>query len=276
MFIRLHVIGGRLMNRIDHVLNELKINHQKALIPFITAGDPNLATTEKLVLEMVKQGADIIEIGIPFSDPVAEGPVIQEASERALRNGVTLTQIFGAIGRLRNKTEVPLVMMMYMNNLYCYGKEKFFADCKAYGVDAVIVPDVPFEEKEEISTVADEYGVYVIDLIAPTSSKERIKMIASQSKGFLYCVSSVGVTGMRQSFADNLNALVGAARKYTITPPMLGFGISNAQQVKEVKDYVDGVIVGSSIVRIVGQYGEASISRVGTFVSELKGGLLED
>ena len=192
------------LNRIDQRFAALKLQNKKALITFITAGDPDLKATETLVLEMEKAGADIIELGVPFSDPVAEGPVIQAASERALKSGTTLKDIFTLVKNLRQKTDIPILLMMYLNCIFKYGKEKFFENCVESGIDGVIVPDMPFEERDEISAESKKAGVYAINLVAPTS-KERIKEIASESEGFLYCVSSLGVTGQRSNFSTDFD-----------------------------------------------------------------------
>lgn len=260
------------MNRLETTLGRLKVKGEKALITFVTTGDPNIETTEKLVIQMVRSGADIIELGIPFSDPVAEGPIIQKASERALKNGICLDDVFEMVVRLREKVQVPLVLMMYMNSLYCYGKEEFFKVCERVGVDGVIVPDLPFEESDEIAGEAKKHGIHVIHLVSPTS-KERIEKIAKDSKGFLYCVSSLGVTGIREKYQVDFQSFMGNVRRYTGTPAMLGFGISGAEQVRELREYADGVIVGSSIVKLIEEYGENSVMPVGIFVEQLKDAL---
>jgi tryptophan synthase alpha chain len=256
-------------NRIDKRFAQLKLQNKKALITFITAGDPDIATTENLVLEMERAGADIIELGVPFSDPVAEGPVIQEASKRALKSDTTLKEIFLLVKRLRQKTDMPILLMMYLNCIYKYGKERFFENCSESGIDGVIVPDMPFEERDEISDEAKKYGVYSINLVAPTS-KERIKKIAGASEGFLYCVSSVGVTGERSSFSTDFDEFFSDIKKYANVPYALGFGISTPQQVSQLSHYCDGLIVGSAIVKIIGQYGGESLEPVSAFVKSLK------
>lgn len=261
------------MNRIDRKLEELKKNDQKALITFITAGDPDLETTEKLVLEMINAGVDIIELGVPFSDPVAEGPVIQAASQRALEGGTKLVDIFECVERLREKTDTPILLMMYINSLFKYGKDNFFRDCQEKGIDGVIVPDLPFEERGEIEEEAHKYSIHIINLIAPTSGK-RIEKIAKESTGFIYCVSSLGVTGERSSFLTDFEDFLGNVKKYSKVPAMIGFGISNSEQVKELKKYSDGVIVGSAVVKIVGEYGRASAPQVYEFVHSLKNELI--
>lgn len=257
------------MNRIDQAFERLQKQGKKALITFITAGDAGLDTTERLVLQLERSGADVIELGIPFSDPIAEGPVIQKASVRALQNGTKLTDIFDLVKRLREKTQVPLVMMMYLNSIFGFGTEKFFSLCAEMGIDGVIVPDMPYEEKDEIQEAADRNGVYSISLVAPTSH-ERIAMIAKESKGFLYCVSSTGVTGVRSDYTTDFDAFFGTIRKYVKVPCAVGFGISGPEQAAKMKEYCDGVIVGSAIVRLVEQYGKDSIEPVGKFANTLR------
>jgi tryptophan synthase alpha chain len=261
------------VNRIDKSFADLKHQNKKALITFITAGDPDMETTENLVLEMEQAGADVIELGVPFSDPVAEGPVIQEASERALKRGTTLKEIFALVKKLRQKTDIPILLMMYLNCIFKYGKEKFFANCVESGIDGVIVPDMPFEERDEIFDEAKKAGVYSINLVAPTS-RERIKEIACESEGFLYCVSSLGVTGQRNNFSTNFDDFFTDIKKYSKVPYALGFGISTPQQVSELAHYCDGLIVGSAIVKIVCQYGRQSIEPVSAFVKTLKDAMI--
>ncbi|MGN0642414.1 MAG: tryptophan synthase subunit alpha [Huintestinicola sp.] len=261
------------MNRIDICFDELKKQNKKALITFVTSGDPDLETTEKTVLEMYDKGADIVELGVPFSDPIAEGPVIQRASLRSLSNGTNLDKIFGIVDNIRKKTDKPLVLMMYLNTLFVYGTEKFFRICSEKGVDGVIVPDMPFEEREEILSAAEKYNVYNINLVAPTSH-DRIKMIASESKGFLYCVSSTGVTGMRSGFSTDFDSLFKLIGENASCPYCVGFGISSPEQAKKMSAYCDGVIVGSAIVKLMEEHGRDSAAPVGEFVSALKSALV--
>lgn len=260
------------MNRIDRCFQALQAHNKKALVTFITAGDPDLETTEQLVLALEKEGVDVVELGIPFSDPVAEGPVIQEASARALKNGVKTDDFFELVKRLRAKTDMPILFMMYVNCIYVYGKEKFFDRCLECGIDGVIVPDLPFEEKEEIEDAAESRGIHSVSLVAPTS-RERVSAIASQSRGFLYCVSSLGVTGTRDHFDTNFAEFFGLINRYKASPACVGFGISTPEQVQNLKGYCDGVIVGSAIVRIIGQHGRNSVNPVSKFVKELKSAL---
>ena len=248
-------------------------SNQKALIVFITGGDPNLNITEELLYAMEEAGADLIEIGIPFSDPVAEGPVIQAANERALQVGTTTDQLFELIARARKRVTVPLVFLTYMNPVYTYGTERFMKKCQESGVDGVIIPDVPYEEREELSGVMKQYGIERISMIAPTS-KERIAMIAKESEGFLYCVSSLGVTGIRSDISTDLPGMLAIAREVTEVPCAIGFGISIPEQAKEMAATADGVIVGSAIVKLVGEYQEDCVTKVSEYVKSMKEAIL--
>lgn len=261
------------MNRIETALSELKNKGEKALITFVTAGDPDLETTERLVLEMFDKGADIVEIGVPFSDPVAEGKTIQEASLRSLKQGTDLTKIFGTVGNLRKKTDKPLILMMYINTIFRFGTEKFFTLCREKGIDGVIVPDLPYEERGELQPYADNNGIIPISLVAPTSH-QRIADIAGEAKGFLYSVSSTGVTGTRSKFTTNFDEFFGEIKKSCRVPAMVGFGISNPEQAKKMSSYCDGVIVGSAVVKIIAEYGKDSPPKVGEFVRSLKDAVL--
>lgn len=256
-------------NRIDICFEALKKENKKALITFVTAGDPDMETTEKNVLKMFESGADIIELGVPFSDPIAEGPTIQKASLRSLNGGTTLDKIFDLVKNLRQKTDKPLLLMMYINTIFKYGTEKFFAKCKEFEIDGVIVPDMPFEERDEIQDTADRYGIYNINLVAPTS-KERIKMIAEKSKGFVYVVSSLGVTGTRKEITTDFDTLLEPFKEGDYCPYCIGFGISTPEQAGRISKFADGVIVGSAIVNIIADKGRESTKPVGEFVSSLK------
>lgn len=229
----------------------------KAFIPFITAGDPSLERTEEFILEMVKAGSDMVEIGIPFSDPIAEGPVIQEADNRALASGTTVDGIFEMVRSLREKTEIPLVFMTYLNPVFKYGYEKFFRRCETCGIDGIIIPDLPFEEKEEVGPFARSHGVDLVSLIAPTSDA-RIKNIAKNASGFLYVVSSLGVTGMRSEIKTDLRSMVEKVRAVSCVPTAVGFGINTPEQAREIAGIADGVIVGSAFVRIIAEHKDAS------------------
>lgn len=243
------------MSNIRKAFDKAKQEGRKVFIPFVTAGDPNLEATEEFIYALDEAGSDIIEIGIPFSDPIADGPVIQRANIRALENKVTINKVFDSVAKIREKTSVPLVFLLYANIIYYYGIEKFFEKCKETGVDGIIVPDLPFEEKEEFDNAALLGGVDIISLVAPTS-KERIKEITKDARGFLYCVSSMGVTGMRDSIQTDLQTMFEYINEYCSIPTALGFGISSPQQAEALKEYADGVIVGSAIVKIIEEYQE--------------------
>ncbi|MGN1148980.1 MAG: tryptophan synthase subunit alpha [Lachnospiraceae bacterium] len=241
----------------------------KAFIAFLTAGDPDAASTVKYILEMERAGADLIEIGIPFSDPTAEGVVIQEASIRALEGGMTTEGVFGIVEEVRKQSQVPLALMTYLNPVFHYGYEKFFARCQSLGVDGIIVPDLPFEEKGEAQEVAARFGVDVVSLIAPTS-EERIQMIAREAKGFIYVVSSLGVTGVRKEITTDIDGMVKAIREATDVPCAIGFGISTPEQAAKMAKSADGVIVGSAIVKIIAQYGTDAAQPVYDYVKSMK------
>ncbi len=241
----------------------------KAFIPFVTAGDPNLETTEKLLIGMSENGADIIEIGIPFSDPIAEGVVIQEADLRALASGTTTDKIFDMVKRARPRIKCALAVMTYMNPIFVYGTEKFMEKCSECGISAVIVPDTPFEEKEELLKACSDNGVELISLIAPTSH-ERIKMIAKEAQGFVYCVSSLGVTGVRKEITTDIGEMVNLVKSVSDIPCAVGFGISTPEQASEMSKSADGVIVGSAIVKIVAKYGKDSVEPVCEYVKSMK------
>ena len=241
----------------------------KAFIPFITCGDPDVETTMACVREMVKSGADLIELGIPFSDPTAEGPVIQGANLRALTGGVTTDRIFEMVRELRGDVAVPMVFMTYANVVFSYGAERFISTCAGIGIDGLILPDLPFEEKEEFLAVCRAHGVALISLIAPTS-ENRVAMIAGEAEGFIYLVSSLGVTGVRSSITTDLEPIVRTIRANTDVPCAIGFGISNPEQAKKMAEKADGVIVGSAIVKIIAQYGKDAAPYVGASVKEMK------
>lgn len=241
----------------------------KAFIPFLTGGDPTIDKTEEYIYKMVEAGADIIEIGIPFSDPTAEGPVIQEANIRALKNGATPERIFEMVERVRTKTQVPIVFLTYLNPVFNYGYDKFFARCKKAGVDGIIIPDMPFEEKGELAEEAKKNGVDIISLIAPTSA-DRIQMIAKEAQGYVYVVSSLGVTGMRSEIKTDLKSIIDLVKQATDVPAAVGFGINTPEQAAEISKISDGVIVGSAIVKIIEKYGENAANEVYNYVKEMK------
>ena len=240
----------------------------KAFIPFITCGDPDLETTAKVVREAVKNGADLVELGIPFSDPTAEGPVIQGANLRALEGGVTTDKVFNLVRELRTDVTIPMVFMTYANVVFSYGAEKFISICNEIGIDGLILPDLPFEEKEEFLDICHKYDVDLISLIAPTS-ENRIAMIAKEAEGFIYLVSSLGVTGVRSEIKTDLESIVEVIRANTDTPCAIGFGISTPEQAARMAGISDGAIVGSAIIKILAQYGKDAAPYVGEYVKSM-------
>lgn len=255
------------MNKISQAFE-----HGKAFIPFITCGDPSLEVTEQLVYAMEKAGADLIELGIPFSDPTAEGPTIQAADFRALRAGATTDKIFDLVARIRAKTQIPMVFMTYANVVFSYGIERFIKKSAELGMDGLILPDIPFEEKQEFDQVCQQYGLALISMIAPTSH-ERIRMIAREAKGFLYCVSSLGVTGTRSEITTDIGSMIRVVQEETDLPCAVGFGISTPQQAAEMAAVSDGVIVGSAIVRLCEKYGKDCVGYVEEYVKSMKDGV---
>ena len=242
----------------------------KKFIPFITCGDPSLDVTEQLVYAMERAGADMIELGIPFSDPTAEGPVIQAASMRALKGGATTDRIFDMVERIRSRSQIPLIFMTYANVIYSYGPERFMERAKKCGICGVILPDVPYEEKAEFEGVCKANGIELISMIAPTSH-DRIAAIARDAGGFVYCVSSLGVTGVRSEITTDIGAMVELVRKANPDIPVyIGFGISDTKTAREMAAVSDGVIVGSAIVKIIAEYGEKSVPEVEAFVRSMK------
>ncbi|MBP5211575.1 MAG: tryptophan synthase subunit alpha [Pyramidobacter sp.] len=241
----------------------------KAFIPFMTCGDPDLETTAAAVREAAKNGADLIELGIPFSDPTAEGPVIQEANLRALTGGATTDRIIDLVRDLRRDVTVPLVFMTYANVVYSYGAEKFIGTCAQIGIDGLILPDLPFEEKEEFLPLCRAHGVDLVSMIAPTSA-DRIEMIAREAEGFLYIVSSLGVTGTRSEITTDLESIVKTVRRVSHVPCAVGFGISTPEQAKKMAALSDGAIVGSAIVKLFSKYGREAPRYVGEYVKTMK------
>lgn len=246
----------------------------KAFIPFITCGDPDLETTGKLVRAAVNNGADLIELGIPFSDPTAEGPVIQGANIRALAGGITTDDVFEFVKDLRKDVKIPLVFMTYANVVFSYGAEKFISTCKNIGIDGIILPDLPFEEKNEFQPLCKQYGVDLISLIAPTS-QQRIAMIAKEAEGFLYIVSSLGVTGTRSEITTDIASIVKVVRENTDIPCAIGFGISTPEQAKKMADISDGAIVGSAIIKLIEKYGRDSEEAVAEYVKSMKDAIMK-
>lgn len=243
--------------------------HGKAFIPFITCGDPDLNTTAAAVRAAVENGADLIELGIPFSDPTAEGPVIQGANLRALQGGVTTDRVFELVRELRRDVKVPMVFMTYANVVFSYGAERFLSACREIGIDGLILPDVPFEEKEEFLPFCKQYGVELISLVAPTS-ESRIGMIAGEAAGFLYVVSSLGVTGTREEIKTDLASIMEVVRQNTHIPAAIGFGISTPQQAQKMAEIADGVIVGSAIIKLLARYGQDAPPYIGEYVKAMK------
>ena len=241
----------------------------KAFIAFITCGDPDLETTGAAVRAAVENGADLIELGIPFSDPTAEGPVIQGANLRALQGGVPTDRIFDFVRELRRDVTVPMVFMTYANVVFSYGAERFISTCAEIGMDGLILPDVPYEEKEDFQPLCRQYGLDLVSLIAPTS-ENRIAMIAKEAEGFLYLVSSLGVTGTRSEIKTDLGSIVEVVRQNTDIPCAIGFGISTPEQAKQMADLSDGAIVGSAIIKILAQYGREAPPHIGAYVKSMK------
>lgn len=253
------------MNRISQAFQ-----NKKAFIPFLTCGDPDLETTEQLVCAMAEAGADLIELGIPFSDPTAEGPVIMAANDRALAHGTTTDKIFAMVRRIRKTISIPLLFMTYANVVFSYGTERFIKTAAEIGIDGLILPDVPFEEKEEFLGCCKQYGLCLISMIAPTSNG-RIEKIAKEAEGFLYCVSSLGVTGVRSQITTDLNAMIKSARAVNPQIPCaIGFGIATTEQARQMAGYADGVIVGSAIVRKIGELGKDAVQPVAEYVRQMK------
>jgi tryptophan synthase alpha chain len=241
----------------------------KAFIPFVTCGDPDLETTAAIVRAMAQAGADLIELGIPFSDPTAEGPVIQQANIRALAGGVTTDKIFDLVRELRRDVHIPLVFMTYANVVFSYGAERFISTCAQIGIDGLILPDIPYEEKDEFAPLCRQYGVALVSLIAPTS-ENRVGMIAREAEGFVYIVSSLGVTGVRSKITTDVGKLAALVKANSSVPCAIGFGISTPEQAAQMAAQADGVIVGSAIVKLVAQYGRAAAGPVGDYVRAMK------
>ena len=241
----------------------------KAFIAFITCGDPDLETTAAAVRAAAANGADLIELGIPFSDPTAEGPVIQGANIRALQGGVTTDKIFDLVRELRRDVTIPMVFMTYANVVFSYGADRFLSACRDIGIDGLILPDVPYEEKEEFLPQCRQYGIDLISLIAPTSHN-RVAMIAREAEGFLYIVSSLGVTGTREEIRTDLASIVEVVRQNTQIPCAIGFGISTPEQARQMAGFSDGVIVGSAIIKILEKYGTQAPPYIGEYVKSMK------
>ena len=260
-------------NRIDEKFKQLKAENKKALITYIAAGDGGFDLTEQAILAMEQNGADIIEIGVPFSDPIAEGKVIQEASLRAIRDyHTTLKGVFELVKKLRTQTNMPLLLMLYANTIFRTGTDYFFEKCREVGIDGVIVPDLPFEEHDEFQEASEKNNIYNISLVTPASTG-RIAKIAPKAQGFLYCVSSVGVTGMRSHFDTDFNAFFGEVKNSAKIPYCVGFGIRDGETAHKMSAYCDGVIVGSAIVNKIGEFGQNAIPEIVALCQELRQGL---
>jgi len=264
------------MSRIEAVFSQLRGRGEKALIPFITAGDPDLATTARLIPVLAKAGADVIELGVPFSDPMADGPTIQAASERALATGVTQEKILAMVAAARRETQVPIVLMGYYNPVFRYGAERFARDAAAAGVDALLIVDLPPEESAEIADDLQAAGLDLITLLAPTTPPERMRRLAAAARGYLYYVSMTGVTGARKISPDEIRAAVTELKSMTDLPVGVGFGITTAEDAARVGEFADGVVVGSALVKLINEHAAdpALDARVAGFISELKKGLV--
>jgi tryptophan synthase alpha chain len=262
------------MNRISETFKRLKNNDKKALIAYISAGDPTLADTYELILEMEKKGVDIVELGIPYSDPLADGPIIQRASQRALASGSNIDNIMEMVTKVREASDIPLVIMVYYNSIFRYGVTKFINQLRISQIDGLIIPDLPMEENRELIEIISGTGINYIPIVSLTS-KSRIKEIVREAKGFIYCITSKGVTGMRSSLGENLKDFISTVREYTKEPIALGFGISNKETLKEIKDIADGFIIGSAIIEKIeeGLNDNTYIIRSTDFLRTLREGL---
>ncbi len=263
------------MNRIEKTFRKLKSQNKKALIPYIMAGDPDIKTTEELVLEIERAGGDIIELGVPFTDPLADGPVIQKAHYRALKNKVTLRNVLDLVKRIREKTTTPIVLMTYYNPVFKYGDDTFVKDAVASGVDGVIIPDLPPDEAKDIIDISKREDLDTIFLLAPTSTPERVRIIAKASRGFIYYVSITGITGAKIEEMDSINKSIEGIREHTDKPIAVGFGISTPEEAKSIAEWADGIIVGSAIVRIIEENlrNPSLVGKVGEFVKALSQGI---
>lgn len=263
------------MNRIEIKFRRLKTQNKKALIPYIMAGDPDIGVTEELVLEIERSGGDIIELGVPFTDPLADGPTIQKASYRALQNKVTLRDVLSLVKKLREKTQIPLVLMTYYNPVFKYGDEAFIKDAVISGVDGVIIPDLPIEEAKDLIIKSKKEGLDTVFLLAPTSTPDRIKMVVRASRGFIYYVSITGITGAKIADMDSVKKSIEVIKGFTDKPVAVGFGISSAEEARRISEWADGIIVGSAIVRIIEENLDkpSLVNEVGGFVKTLSVGI---
>ncbi len=247
--------------------------NEKAFIGFVTGGDPSMEVSEAIIMKMIEAGCDLVEIGIPFSDPIAEGPVIQEANIRALKAGATTDKMFELAANVRKKSQIPLVFLTYLNPVFHYGYDRFFARCKESGIDGIIIPDMPYEERDEIKEIAAAYGVDAITLIAPTSN-QRITELARAATGFIYVVSSMGVTGMRSEITTDLKEILTTVKAATTIPAAVGFGVHTPEQAARIAGMAEGVIVGSAIVKIVAEYGENAPDQIYDYVKKMKDAII--
>ncbi|MTI65296.1 MAG: tryptophan synthase subunit alpha [Firmicutes bacterium] len=264
-------------SRITEKFNKLKKENKKALIPYITSGDPDLDTTVNLVLELERAGADIVELGISYSDPIGDGPVIQRSTQRALELGTNIDKIFPMVSKTRANTDIPLVFLVYYNAIFVYGIKKFLDRCKEVGIDGLIIPDLALEERKELNEMMNEYPIDLISLVAPTS-ENRIKEIVENAKGFVYCISSKGVTGVRDQFEEDISSFMDKIKKYTDIPLAIGFGISDENAIKKLKGLSDGLIVGSAIIKKIeeGIDDRKVEEKVFNFAKKLKNAIEED
>ena len=261
-------------NRISATFAENRKNNKKTFIAFLMGGDPCIETTEKLILAMHEAGVDVFEIGIPFSDPAADGIVIQAASVRALTKGCTADDLFSMVKRLREKIPAPITFLTYANSIFAYGKDRFMQNCAAAGIDGVIVPDIPYEEKAELADVCEKHGIAQISIIAPTSH-DRIEKIARSAEGFLYCVSTLGVTGIRDEIRTNMTEIISKVRAVSDIPCAVGFGISTPEQARDMAQVSDGAIIGTAIVKIIGDYGRDSVEPMRQYIARVREALDE-
>jgi len=263
------------MTRITKVFQKLRTNNEKALIPYITSGDPSLELTKKLIFQLEESGADIIELGVPFSDPTADGPTIQRASERALANNVSLKDVLNLVREIRTYTEIPIILFGYYNPFFTYGVERFSRDAREVGVDGILIVDLPPEEVDELKVYIDKAGLDIIFLLTPTSNDERINLITKKAGGFIYYVSVTGVTGARTNLDSHIEKYVSKVKTFTDLPVGVGFGISTPEQAGIVAKWADGVIVGSAIVKIIEENLNKPdmIKTIGRFVKSLKKGI---
>lgn len=258
------------LNRIDELFSRLKSDNKKALMPYLMAGYPDVETSLRLLVALARAGADVIEFGIPYSDPLADGPTIQAAADASLQNGTNTDVVFDIIKRAREETDTPIILMTYYNTIYRYGLDKFARNAAESGADGTIIPDLPPEESESWSSAAGEYGLATVMLAAPTSTGERLKKVADASRGFVYCVSLAGVTGARSSLPANLANFIQRIRNITDKPLAVGFGISKPEQAKQVSAVADGVIIGSALVGLIGKSGDSCVEAAASYISGIR------